>query len=143
MTSTGSEKTNAKQARSASAVSGAGPARAQFEALSADMMPNDYSVSLDAYRRGGTDMFLAKPPEGLVSQPMRGFETTYINIVDYIVRITHRIWEEKDIGYIYDTYSHDCKVWDDFGLQYAATRSLPTRSTPTMRFPISGLLPTR
>ena len=34
------------------------------------------------------------------------------------MRITHRIWEEKDIGYIYDTYRHNSRVWDDFGLQY-------------------------
>jgi ketosteroid isomerase-like protein len=49
---------------------------------------------------------------------MQGFNPRYRNIVDYIVRITHRIWEEKNIGYIYDTYSHDCRVWDDIGLQY-------------------------
>lgn len=118
MTDTGSAKTSGNKIKSASAAPNAGPARARYEALAANMMPGDYSISLDAYRRGGTDTFLARPPEGLVSQPMHGFEPTYINIVDYIVRITHRIWEEKDIGYIYDTYSHDCKVWDDLGLQY-------------------------
>ena len=41
-----------------------------------------------------------------------------MDIVDYIVHITHRIWEEKDIGYIYDTYSHTANVYDDYGLQY-------------------------
>ncbi len=93
--------------------------RSKFRALDAAQMPRDYSVSLDAYRRGGTDAFLGGgTPQHLVAQPMKGFEPTYVNIVDYIVRITHRIWEEKDIGYIYDTYSHDCMVWDDFGLQY-------------------------
>jgi len=92
--------------------------RVRFEALRPEHMPKDYAISLDAYRRGGTDRFIGKAPEGLVGQPMRGFEPTYVNIVDYIVRITHRIWEEKDIGYIYDTYSHDCTVWDDLGLQY-------------------------
>ncbi len=94
------------------------PGRVRFEALSAEHMPRDFSISLDAYRRGGTDKFLTRAPEGLVQQKMRGFEPTYVNIIDYIVRITHRIWEEKDIGYIYDTYSHDCTVWDDLGLQY-------------------------
>ena len=48
---------------------------------------------------------------------MKGFETQYKNIIDYIVRITYTIWEEKNIGYIYDTYSPDCRVWDEFGLQ--------------------------
>ena len=92
--------------------------RARFDHLSPEHMPSDYTISLDAYRKGGTDQFLNKPPTHLVKQPMRGFEPQYVNIIDYIVRITHRIWEEKDIGYIYDTYSHDSTVWDDLGLQY-------------------------
>ncbi len=92
--------------------------RARFKDLVDAQMPRDFSISLDAYRRGGTDRFLDRIPEGLVAQPMAGFEKEYVNIIDYIVRITHRIWEEKDIGYIYDTYSHDCAVWDDLGLQY-------------------------
>lgn len=96
----------------------AGPVRVRPERLRPEHMPQDYAISLDAYRRGGTDQFLAKAPDHIVKQPMNGFDPTYVNIVDYIVRITHRIWEEKDIGYIYDSYSHDCTVWDDLGLQY-------------------------
>ena len=53
---------------------------------------------------------------------MRGFEDQYVDIIDYIVRITHRIWEEKDIGYIYDTYSHKAHVYDDYGLQYGSEK---------------------
>ena len=90
----------------------------RFDPLANSHMPRDFRVSLETYRRGGTDEFLASAPDHLEQQPMKGFEEQYRNIVDYIVRITHRIWEEKDIGYIYDTYSHDCRVWDDVGLQY-------------------------
>ncbi len=90
----------------------------RHEVLLPAHMPTDFSISLDAYRRGGTDLFLAGDFGGEPRQSMQGFEPTYVDIVDYIVRITHRIWEEKDIGYIYDTYSHDCRVWDDVGLQY-------------------------
>ena len=46
---------------------------------------------------------------------MRGFEDEYTDIVDYIVRITHRIWEEKEVGYIYDTYQHNCIVHGSMG----------------------------
>jgi len=95
-----------------------GATHLRFDPLGDEHMPTDFSISLEAYRRGGTKEFLDKEPDHIVSQPMRGFEPTYKNIVDYIVRITHRIWEEKDIGYIYDSYSHDCRVWDDVGLQY-------------------------
>ena len=90
--------------------------RSKHRALTAADMPRDFSISLDAYRRGGTDAFLGRAPDHALRQSMRGFEPTYVNIVDYIVRITHRIWEEKDVGYIYDTYAHDCMIWDDFGL---------------------------
>lgn len=78
-------------------------------------MPEDYSISLAA--KGGTDNLLLNPGTDR-QHSMRGFEDDYVDIVDYIVRITHRIWEEKHIGYIYDTYSHNCKVTDDSGLQY-------------------------
>jgi hypothetical protein len=83
-------------------------------------MPSDYSISLRA--KGGTDRLLVNPGSERV-QPMRGFEDTYVDIIDYIVRITHRIWEEKDIGYIYDTYRHNSRVVDDYGLQYGRDKS--------------------
>jgi predicted ester cyclase len=82
-----------------------------------ELMPADYSISLANSVRGGTDRLLAKPTTER-RQPMRGFEAQYVDIIDYIVRITHRIWEEKDIGYIYDTYRHNSRVTDDAGLQY-------------------------
>ena len=78
-------------------------------------MPHDYGISLAA--KGGTDQQLLNPGTQR-RQPMRGFEDQYVDIIDYIVRITHRIWEEKDIGYIYDTYRHNARVTDDYGLQY-------------------------
>jgi predicted ester cyclase len=78
-------------------------------------MPKDYTISLAA--KGGTDRMLLNPGTERV-QRMRGFEDTYVDIIDYIVRITHRIWEEKQIGYIYDTYRHNSRVTDDAGLQY-------------------------
>ncbi|MFV1859515.1 MAG: ester cyclase [Anaerolineales bacterium] len=78
-------------------------------------MPKDYSISLEA--KGGTDRLLLNPGTER-RQPMRGFEDTYVDIIDYIVRITHRIWEEKNMGYIYDTYKHNSRVYDDYGLQY-------------------------
>lgn len=58
-------------------------------------MPRDYSISLAA--KGGTDRMLLNPDDQR-EQPMRGFEEQYVDIVDYIVRITHRIWEEPMWG---------------------------------------------
>lgn len=50
-------------------------------------------------------------PESLQrKQSMQGFDPAYNNIVDYIVKITRQIWKEKDIGLIYETYSHNVSV---------------------------------
>lgn len=40
-------------------------------------------------------------------QALKGFNPKYHNFVDYIIKITHEIWEEKGIGVIYDTYAED------------------------------------
>lgn len=110
-------------------------ARTKFKSLSVEHMPRTYAVSMDALRRGGANGFLQTAPEHAVKQSMRGFEPTYVNIVDYVVRITHQIWEEKDVGYIYDTYSHDCAVWDDFGLSYGRDKVVADTLAMNNAFP--------
>jgi len=70
-------------------------------------MPKDFAISIAG--SGGMDNLLFGPRRER-RQPMRGFEETYVDIVDYITRITHRIWEERDFGYIYDTYRVDAAV---------------------------------
>jgi predicted ester cyclase len=70
-------------------------------------------------------------------QPMRGFEDTYVDIVDYIVRITDRIWEDQDVGYIYDTYSPTSRVYDDSGMQYGVERVVAGTIATIHAFPDS------
>jgi hypothetical protein len=83
-------------------------------------MPGDFAI---AVRPGtGSDTARAGAERGERRQPMHGFEDTYVDIVDYIVRITHRIWEDQDAGYIYDTYSPGCFVHDDTGPNYGVER---------------------
>jgi predicted ester cyclase len=53
-------------------------------------------------------------------QSMRGFDPIYTDIVDYIVRCTHRIWDERDVGLIYTHYTHNPYV-------HLTTRTLYTR----------------
>ena len=53
-------------------------------------------------------------------QPMRGFDPIYTDIVDYIVRCTHRIWDERDVGLIYTHYTHNPYV-------YLTTRTMYNR----------------
>lgn len=74
-------------------------------------MPTDFSIALAV----GSGVTRSDVDRGPRRQSMRGFEDTYVDIVDYIVRVTHRIWEDQDIGYIYDTYAPGCRVYDDGG----------------------------
>ncbi|MEE4209794.1 MAG: hypothetical protein V2I43_11060 [Parvularcula sp.] len=46
--------------------------------------------------------------EGPRRQELEGFEPVYRDFVDYIIRCTHRIWEEKNIGLCRTHYSDDC-----------------------------------
>lgn len=80
-------------------------------------MPTDYSISLEKYTSRGTPAEKRIPDDFGPMQSMRGFEGTYRNIIDYIVRITYRIWEDRDVEYIADTYSDTSHVYDDYGLQ--------------------------
>lgn len=86
-------------------------------------MPTGFDISLDRYigREGIGGGYREDerriPSDFGPAQPMQGFEDTYRNIIDYIVRITHRIWEDRDVTYILDTYSDDSRVFDDYGLQ--------------------------
>jgi hypothetical protein len=41
-------------------------------------------------------------------QALKGFDPVYSDIVDYIVRCTHRIWEEKNVGLCRTHYADSC-----------------------------------
>ena len=51
------------------------------------IMPKDFSIAFEA-GNGASKPGVERGPR---RQSMRGFEDTYVDIVDYIVRITHRI----------------------------------------------------
>lgn len=66
-------------------------------------------------RRDFVDLVPTDRPRG---QSMRGFDDDYTDIVDYIVRCTHKIWDERDIGLIYTHYTHNCMVYTSMGTMY-------------------------
>ena len=53
-------------------------------------------VVADVMQVGRQDYPALAPVNGKRTQPMRGFEDSYTDIVEYIVRCTHRIWNERD-----------------------------------------------
>ena len=55
--------------------------------LSRKHMPTDYHISLSEYTGKGTPSEKRIPDDFGPIQSLRGFEETYQNIIDYIVRI--------------------------------------------------------
>ncbi|MHA6300035.1 alpha/beta fold hydrolase [Devosia sp. CAU 1758] len=70
---------------------------------------------LQVERHDYTDLAPTNRPRG---QSMAGFDDIYTDIVDYIIRCTHRIWDERDIGLIYSHYTHNCVLYGTTGTIY-------------------------
>jgi predicted ester cyclase len=58
----------------------------------------------------GQDISDLMNPIGPRRHPMRGFDDEFIDLPDYIVRITYRIWEQRNVHRIYDYYGTDCPM---------------------------------
>lgn len=67
--------------------------------------------------------------------PMAGFDDEFTDIVDYILRITYRIWEGKQIGLCYDYYSDDCPVYTMSGITIGAEEVTQNTLTTLASFP--------
>jgi predicted ester cyclase len=59
---------------------------------------------------GGRDIADILSSQGAARQNIPGFGAEYADIVDYILRCTHRIWEQKDVGLIATHYAPDIVV---------------------------------
>jgi predicted ester cyclase len=66
-------------------------------------------------------------------QGMHGFDPDYTDIVDDIVRCTHKIWEEKQVGLIYSHYGHSVTVHgtrgDTYGIESVVAGTVQTLAT--------------
>ncbi len=76
---------------------------------------DDAGSVLQVERRDYTELAPTNRPR---VQSMRGFDECYTDIVDYIVRCTHKIWDERDVGLIYTHYTHNCVLYGSLGTMY-------------------------
>ena len=78
----------------------------------------------------GNDISKLMAPGTEKRQGMRGFDADYVDIVDYIVRCTHKIWEEKQVGLIYTHYGHNALVHgtrgDTYGIESVVAGTVQT-----------------
>jgi predicted ester cyclase len=83
--------------------------------------------------KGDADRFLNPGTER--TQSLKGFNDEYVDIVDYILRCTHFIWEEHGIGRIYDHYQHNTPIWTSDGLTYGRDAAIQGTTMTQAAFP--------
>lgn len=64
------------------------------------------------------DIQFMRDANGQRQQSMEGFDPKFSDFVDYIIRITHEIWEEKAIGKLYDYYANTIQIHTSDGTIY-------------------------
>lgn len=67
---------------------------------------NDSKVTLQQK----VDIKHMQAQDGKHEQSMQGFDPKFADFVDYIIGITHEIWEEKAIGKLYDYYANTMEI---------------------------------
>jgi len=76
----------------------------------------------------------APPKQGSIGN-MQGFDAEFKDIEDYILRITYRIWEGKQVGLCHDYYSEDCPVYTLTGITIGASEVTQNTLATLASFP--------
>lgn len=66
---------------------------------------------------------------------MSGFDPDYVDFVDYIIRATYKIWENKGIGLIYDHYQHNVVIHTSDGMTYGRDKVIADSLKTMAAFP--------
>ncbi|WP_102126504.1 ester cyclase [Deinococcus planocerae] len=82
-------------------------------------MSDDPAAPFDFGDHPDLTAFMAAADTGR-RQDLTGFDPDYVDIVDYIVRCTHKIWEERAVGLIYTHYAHNATMHSSQGDLYGA-----------------------
>jgi len=97
------------------------------------MATNENHVSIKLDDKGDISKMMAFDRQR--SQSLHGFDEDYTDIVDYIIRCTHKIWEEHGIGLIYTHYVHNVTVWTTSGRTYGREALLESTLQSLAAFP--------
>ena len=70
------------------------------------------------------------------SEPsMAGFAPQFNDVVDYIVKVTHEIWEERGIGRLYDYYGTNMRIHTSSGDIYTRDKVIESTIQALAAFP--------
>ena len=82
-----------------------------------------------------SDISALLAPDRPRTQSLQGFDADYTDIVDYIIRCTHKIWEEGGIGLIYTHYAHNVSIWTTSGRTYGRDAIVESTLSSLAAFP--------
>ena len=92
------------------------------------------TAEIDLYKKGDITKMMAEAGTGR-KQSLRGFDEDYTDIVDYIVRCTHKIWDEGGMGLLYTHYAHNSVVHTPYGITYGREQMLTDSINTLSAFP--------
>lgn len=95
----------------------------------------DVSATEEITLEGKGDIGECLAPGQERTQSLEGFEECYVDIVDYIIRCTHRIWEENGVGLIYTHYKHNVPIWTTEGVTYGREEVIANTLQTQAAFP--------
>ncbi len=81
------------------------------------------------------DAALLLAPAGKRTQSLDGFGDEFVDIVDYIYRITHWIWVDRALGMIYDYYDHVSTVYTPYGVTRTVEEVVASTAAMINAFP--------
>ncbi len=81
------------------------------------------------------DIQRLRDANGRPRQDMQGFDPRFADFVDYIIRITHEIWEEKAVGKLYDYYANTVRMHTSDGTSYGRDAVLASTLATLSAYP--------
>ncbi len=98
-----------------------------------DISTRELEEAISVASKGDASRFLH--PTGKRVQSLKGFDDDYIDIVDYILRCTHKIWEDGGIGEIYGHYLHTIPIETADGFSYGREQVIAATTQVRSAFP--------
>ena len=96
--------------------------------------PDNHHADITLNSKGDLTHIIASDNHGQPST-LPGFDPKFRDFVDYIVKITHEIWEERGIGRLYDYYGTNMRIHTSSGDIYTRDKVIEGTIQALAAFP--------
>jgi len=95
--------------------------------------PQSPMIDLTLHNKGDLSQVLSSNSAN--ESVMSGFDPKFADIIDYIIKITHEIWEERGIGRLYDYYGTNMRIHTSDGDIYGREKVIESTIQALAAFP--------